>query len=459
MEYVNNSAGKGHTNKGSETKKIVTLAWPIVISMLSFTAMDLADTLFVGWLGTTELAAVGLAATVVFLLQCFFMGSLQGVSIVSSQAVGAEDHGRARRAAVTGLFLAVPAGMLVVSMSLADVYIFAIMGGEAAVQALAGDYFSLRLLGVPFFFVMLAICNHYQGIGDTRTAMKLNLLANGLNIALNPMLIYGIGFFPELGVEGAALATVASQFVGMAAALIHFGLGQKSAVGFDADVARHILHLGLPLGVRYLLGVTGFTVFTAFLARLGTVELAAHQIALRVIAVSFLPGHGIAQAAGILAGQRVGARNFDTIGAVLMAGLRISWALMGALGLVFLLFPEVIAGVFVDDRETIVLAATLLMVGAGFQLLDATVMTLVQTLNGTGDTRFTMIVGVMTTWLIMLPSAWFMAFYLEMGAVGAWLAFLVELPVLSAILVWRFRSNRWRAKATESVDSFSDTSP
>ncbi len=444
MKASKKSVESGRDNQGSPVRRVITMAWPIIISMLSFTAMDLADTLFVGWLGTVELAAVGLAATVLFLLQCFFMGSLQGVSIVSSHAKGAENLNRARRAAVTGLFLAVPAGLFVVSTSFMDVWIFALMGGEAVVQAVASDYFSVRVWGVPFLFIMLAICNHYQGLGDTRTPMKINLVANGLNILLTPMLIYGVGPFPALGVEGAALATIGAQFVGMTIALVHFGLHQRERMGFDLTVARDILRLGLPMGVRYVLGVMGFTVFTAFLARLGTVELAAHQIAIRVVSVSFLPGHGIGQAAAILTGQRVGARQFDAVNEVVWAALRVAWTLMGALGVIFWFFPEAISQIFIDDPRTITLAGQLLMVAAWFQLLDATVMVLVQSLNGTGDTRFTMIVGVTTTWTIMLPTAWFLGFYLNLGAVGAWLAFIVELIVLNSILIWRFRSGGWR---------------
>ncbi len=120
---------------------------------------------------------------------------------------------------------------------------------------------------------------------------------------------------------------------------------------------------------------------------------------------------------------------------------------MGLMGVVFWLFAAQIAGIFVDDAETIRLAALLLMVGAFFQLFDATVMVLVQTLNGTGDTRFTTIATIGTNWSVLLPAAYFLAVVMGFGAVGAWSAFLVELLVLNAILIWRFRSQGWRAGA------------
>jgi multidrug resistance protein, MATE family len=437
--------------RADQTRRIATLAWPIVISMLSYTAMDLADTLFVGWIGTRELAAVGLAATVLFLAQSFFMGTLQGVSIVASHAIGAGRTERARRAAVTGLAMAVPAGLIVLALSTFREPILALMGGEAAVQVLAGEYFAVRALGVPFFFVMLAICNYYQGIGETRTAMRFNLIANGLNICLDPILIFGLGPVPALGVEGAALATVIAQAIGMAIALEHFLRTRSLRGGPDRRIAMAILGLGLPMGVRFFLGFTGFTVFTALIARLGTDELAAHQIALRVISVSFLPGHGIAQAAGILAGQKIGSRQLEQVGDVLWAGLRLAWTLMGLLGLLFWIFASQIAGLFVDSPQTIRLAASLLMVGAIFQLFDATVMVLVQTLNGTGDTRFTTIATISTNWFTLLPSAYLLAVVFGFGVVGAWSAFLVELFFLNAILIWRFKSQAWRNHALQQV--------
>lgn len=426
----------------SPIRRVITLAWPIVISMLSYTAMDLADAIFVGQIGTAELAAVGLAATTLFMFQSFLNGSLQGVSILSSQATGAEDHDLARRSAVTAVLLALPASLVIIGLGFAAPAILSLMGGEPHVQEMASDYFRIRTYGTPFLLVMLAITNHFQGIGDTRTAMKINLVANGLNIIFDPFLIFGIGPFPMMGVAGAALATIAAQFVGMVMALYVFARRYRERYPFDPKVAATILRLGVPIGVRMILGMTGFTVFTALLARHGTTELAAHQIALRVMSLSFLPGHGIGQATAIMAGNRMGANRFDEIPSVVWAALRVAWVLMGLLGLGFFLFPHFIASIFVDDLPTIELAAKLLMVAAVFQLLDATVMVLVQALNGTGDTRFTMFAGISTSWFIMLPTAWLLSFGLGFGAVGAWCAFVVELPVLVAVLVWRFRRRR-----------------
>lgn len=445
-----------------EVAEVLNLSWPIVLSMLSYTAMDLADTIFVGWLGTAELAAVGLATTVFFVLNGFFFGALQGVTVVTSQSEGANHHRRAIDSAVAGLLLAIPFGLFVLFLSPFQEVIFAIMGGEPHVQAMAGDYFVIRTLGALGLFAMIVVCNHYQGLGDTRTPMVLTMVANGINIIVDPLLIFGIGPFPAMGVEGAALATVMAQFVGMALALGHFFRGR--AVGgvravwrrcYQAvrDVGPAVLRLGLPMGVRNAVGVLAFGVFTAVLARMGTTELAAHQIALKVISVSFLPGYGIGRASGILAGQHVGADQDDHVANTLKASLTVALAFMGALGMCFWFFHGSITSIFTPDEATARLAGQLLIVAALFQLTDAAAMVTSSTLDGCGDTRFTMLAGVTSSWVILVPCAWLFGFYFEGGAVGAWLAMVVHIFVLALVLLTRFHSGRWRMYAQKERDA------
>ncbi len=448
-----------------EVGKVLGLSWPIVLSMLSYTAMDLADTIFVGWLGTAELAAVGLAATVFFVLNGFFFGTLQGVTVVTSQSEGAGRRRRAVNSAIAGLLLAVPFGLFVLFLTPVQGGIFAVMGGEAHVRAMAGDYFVIRTLGACALFAMIVVCNHYQGLGDTRTPMLLTLLANGVNIVLDPLLIFGLGPFPALGVEGAALATVIAQFVGMVAALAHFLRGHTVS-GVVAvwtrcrqavqDVAPAVLRLGLPMGIRGAVGVFAFGVFTAILARMGTTELAAHQIALRVVSVSFLPGYGVGRASSILAGQHVGAGRDEQVANTLQAALSVALIFMGALGVCFWLFHAPIASIFTPDVETATLAGQLLLVAALFQLTDAAAMVTGSTLEGCGDTRFTMVASISASWLVLVPCAWLFGFYLDGGAVGAWLAMVVQIAVVGAVYLLRFYSGGWKKYAAQEREAMAE---
>ncbi len=428
---------------GDPIREVAHIAWPIVVGMLSYTAMGVADTLVVGWLGVVELAAVGLATTVVLLINSLFLGTLHGVKVLASQATGAAEHRRAIRVAWQGVLLAVPFGLLVIGLSAVDDRVFSLMGGPADVQEAARQYFTVRVLASPFWYVTVAMSDYFQGTGDTRTPMKVNLLVNGLNVALDLLFVFGLGPIPSLGIAGAAWATVAASVVGMLVIVPLFMRRVDVLPRRDPELMRDVFTVGLPIGVKYVLHVGGFTVFTAVVARSGAVELAANQIALKVISMSFLPGAGIGEAATVLAGQYVGAREFGGLRRSFRAALKLSIGLMSVFGVVFWLVPHWLVGLFTADPAVIAHGSNLLLIAAVFQVFDAVEMTASGALNGTGDTRFTMWVSIIGSWGVLVPLSWLLGIVFDLGAVGAWIALTVQIVGASAVSTWRFRSEPW----------------
>lgn len=426
-----------------DVRQVVQLAWPLVLSMLSFTAMDVADTLFVGWIGKTELAAVGLATVALFLLNAFFMGAMRGVNILSAQATGAGEHSRAIEVGVVGALLAVPFGLMVVGVSLFDEQIFSMMGGTEQIVEIARQYFGLRALGATFWFVTLALSGYFQGTGDTRTPMYINLLVNILNVILDPIFIFGLGPIAAMGVDGAAYATIIAQAIGMLAILPIFirrcGLRQKIRL----QTFLNMLRVGLPVGVNYAVNISAFVVFTSLLARLGEDELAAHMIALKIVSISFLPGRGISEAVCLLVGQYVGASDISSARRAFRSGLRLTLGLMSTCAAVFWLIPEPLVRAFNSDPTTVSIAVNLLLVAAVFQIMDATTLISSGALNGAGDTQFTMWASIVCGWIILIPTAYWLAFGLQLGAVGAWLALAIEMSFVASITTYRFRGKRW----------------
>ena len=438
-----------HDNEGYESgsaKEVAHVAWPIVVSMLSYTAMGVFDTLFVGWLGKTELAAVGIATTAFFLVNALFMGTLRGVKVVSAQSTGAEKDREAVSAGWVGAALAVPFGLVVVGLSFLGGPIFAALGGSEAVQALARDYFGVRAVGAGFWYVTMALGNYFQGTGDTRTPMKVNLVANGANVALDPLLIFGLGPVPALGVRGAALATVLAQFVGMCIVFVLFlrAVGTKPAL--RRDVARKVVKLGFPMGVQQALGVAGFTAFTAMLARMGEAQLAAHQVALKIVSISFLPGYGLSEATSILTGQYVGADDNAAARRSFRSAMGLGVAMMGFCGVVFFAVPGYLIRVFNRHPAVVEIGANLLMVGAVFQVFDAVAMVATGALNGTGDTQFTMWASILGKWLVLVPAAYLFGYVLDWGAAGAWLGLTAEILLVAVVVLSRFSGSRWESK-------------
>ena len=440
-------ASRSGDNTPGGLREVAHIAWPIVVSMLSYTAMGVSDTLLVGWVGKTELAAVGLGTTAIFLVNSFFMGSLHGVKIISAQATGAGKGGVATSAAWHGMVLALVFGLAVVGLGFGGELIFRLMGGGPEVQALAAEYFGIRVLAAPFWYVTIALADHYQGTGDTRTPMKINLMANGVNIGLDIVFIFGLGPIPAMGVGGAALATVMASAAGMLVILLGFIRSRALPEQFDWAEIRDILRVGLPIGVHYVLGVAGFTVFTALLARMGEDELAAHQIAIKIVSLSFLPGYGMSEAASVLTGQYVGAGQPQHARRSFATAAWLSVAIMGIFGLVFWLVPEHLIRLFQDDQRVLEIGRQLLLVAAIFQIFDAIAMVATGALNGTGDTRFTMMASVAISWFVLVPAAWFFGVALGLGAMGAWMGMTFEIIILAAVMLYRFRSGAWQSKA------------
>lgn len=436
-------------SKGS-LKEVAHIAWPLVISMLSYTAMGVADTLFVGWLGVSHLAAVGVATTVIFTINAFFFGAIHGIKVYVSQATGAELHTKAIRIAWLGILLAVPLGLIVIAGGGFDAFIFGIMGGSEQVQSFGRLYFSIRVLGAPIFYVYLSISDFYQGTGDTKTPMKISLLVNGLNVIFDLVLIFGIGSIPGLGIAGAAWATVLAILVGTILILVKF-LRQYGWVGrLRVEELKTLVKLGFPIGMRYLLEIGAFAFFTAIVSRMGTAEMAANQIAIKIASIGFLPGHGIAEAAGVLTGRYVGAKDVPSARRSHKSALKISLVVMTSFGVIFWLFSEPLIHIFQEDPEVVRIGTQLLIIASFFQIFDAFLMTASGSLNGTGDTKFTMYASILGSWFVLVPLAYLLGITLDLGVQGVWVASLIEVLVISTILHRRFVSSKWEDKGVIS---------
>ncbi len=426
---------------------MTAVAWPVVVSMLSYTAMGVTDTLFVGQLGTAELAGTALAATGTILLCSFFLGALRGVKVLAAQATGAGQHALAVAAGWQGLWLALLGGGSVALFGLGAEGVAAVLGGSSEVQNHTATYFAIRCLAAPAWFALTALGECFQGVGDTRTPMRYTLLANGLNVALTAMMVPGFGPIPAMGVAGAALATAIAFNVAALAQLWRFRRRFGAIAGVNRELIGRLLDVGAPVGVRWVVDISGWALLATMLARMGEAEVAANQIAIRVVSVSFLPGYGVGEATCILVGQYVGARNEEAAMRAFVSSLLICGSLMGACALVFLMWPETIIGWFSQDTEVLRIGAELLFLAALFQLGDAVAMVGMGALNGTGDTRLVMFISIAGSWFVLVPLGWLFGSWYGMGAAGVWLAVTAEIAVRAVLITIRWLSGGWRGKA------------
>lgn len=424
----------------------------MAIGMLSYTVIGLTDTLVVGRLGTAHLAGVGLAETFFYLINALFLGTLHGVKVLVSQADGSNDRMGSSQAGWHGIALAVPAGALVIWSSLVAGDLFAWTGASQAIAAHATDYFVWRVWASPFWYVMLAVSEYLQGRGDSRTPMRFNLVLAVVNVVLDVVLVFGVGPIPALGVPGAAIATLIACVVAALWALRVFLRQVPDGPRWTWAVSRSVVREGAPIGLRMALDIGAFSAFAAILARQGEVQFAAHQIAIRIVSVSFLPGHGISEAASVLYGRYVGANQPARAHASYLASLKVVFAVMGLCGLLFWAMPEALVGVFQRDPEVIAVGSTLLLYAAAFQLLDGAYMVGVGAMNGAGRSRVVMPITALSSWLIVVPLTWYLVETRQMGAAGGWLAILLQIGLVAVILttlVMRMRGRGVRVSVTD----------
>ncbi len=432
-------------------REVWALAWPVVVSMLSYNAMLVADALFVGQLGTTAVAALGLAGTGAFVVRAFGNGLLGGVRVSAAQALGAGDPMRARRFAWQGVWLAAALGLFAWSVLPFGAAWLGLLGAQGPLLAPALGWWQPVVAAAPLGFLGLGLGGWLQSQGDSRSPMRAEIAGNAVNIALDAVLVHGLGPVPAFGVAGAGWATAAGITVAAAMQVWAARAQLRSVSAWPEPVLlRQVWRLGAPMGVQWLLDVGSYAVFAAILAGAGEAHLAGHVLVVRVVCVSFLPGYGVSQAVGVLVGQAVGARRPDRADAAWRAGTALAVGIMSAWGVVFLAFPEALLSAFDAQPEVLVIGVQLLAIGAAFQVLDAVATVAGGALTGAGDTRFLLWVSVLGAWGVKLPLGWWLARAHGMGAAGAWLGITAELLLLTLILVWRARGLSRTASAPQA---------
>jgi MATE family multidrug resistance protein len=425
-------------------RAVLKLAWPITVSMLSYTAMAIFDTIVVGRLGTTALAAMGPGVTVSFVVLAFGNGLLRSIKVVAAQRTGAGDLDAASRLAWQAMWLVLALTVPALLVIPATPWVLSWLGASPGAAADASAYLAVRLMGAPFLYGTIAFGAFLQGRGDTRSPMIATLLSNVVNVVLDPILVFGLAGAPQLGIAGAGLAAVLSWVVGLTWLLqcvrpILAATPARPDLGVMGDVWR----IGSPMGVQMLADVASFGIFAGFIARVGDADLAAHVITIRIMCISFLPGYAIGEAASVLVGQAVGAGRLDDARAAWRSASFIAVAVMMGWGVVFVGLPGPLIAMFAPSPDVVAVARQLLLIAAAVQLFDGLATVAYSALAGAGDTRFTMLWNGVICWFVKLPLAWCLAIPLGLGATGAWLGLSAEIVALAAVGVWRIYSGAW----------------
>lgn len=434
-------------------RAVLSLAWPLMVSRLSDTIMMAVDTIFTGHLGTDALAGVGVAISATMLVGAFGQGLLGGVRVCASHRVGAGDRPAAARLAWQGLWLAGALGALTwLALPFAQVWFHWLTESEA-VAARAAPFFHVRVAGVPLFYGWFVLSGYFAATGDTRTPMVGTIAANLINLALNPLFVFGLGPMPSLGTAGPALATVIANGVNFGwLAWRFYRRAPRVEWAISRPLPREIAKRGVPMGLDTLQDVSSFALFIGFMARAGAAHVAAHVVVVRVVLFSFLPCYAIGEAGGVLVGQSLGARKPAHARSAWRVSVSLALGLTGMWAVLFVSAPGALLSLFHPAPEVLELGVRMLWIAAAFQLFDAVATTSFHCLNGAGDSRYTMATNLVCAWGMKLPLAWFMAAHLGLGAPGAWIGLTAEIVVAAALYGLRARGSRWLEQADQGAE-------
>lgn len=437
----------------THAKAILVLGLPLIGSHLAQFGLHVTDTIMLGWYGVLPLAAGVLGASTFFVIFILGSGSAKAVLPLVATAHGQGDDVQVRRVTRMGLWQSTMFGVLCYPVFWWSEGLLLALGQKPDVAALASEYLRIAGLGmIPALWVMV-LKSYLAAMGRTQVVLWVTVAAVFVNAALNWALIFGNWGAPELGVLGSAIATTAVQLFSVAIMCAYAGLLPalrrfQLFVRFwrpDWPVFAQVLRLGWPMGLTGLAESGLFHASALMMGWIGTVELAAHGIALEITALTFMVHVGLSNAVTVRTGRAFGAGDAEglRLGAKVAVAMSLAFASV-TVGL-FLTMPEPMIGMFLadDDPASAAILATgaiLLACAALFQLADAAQVMALGLLAGVQDTRVPMVYAAISYWLIGIPASYVMAFPLGLGPAGLWLGLVVGLACAAASLMARF----WR---------------
>ena len=427
------------------------LAIPMMLEMSMESVFAVVDIAFVSRLGTDAVAAVGITEALVTVLYAVAIGLGMGVTAMVSRRVGAKDNDAA--ATVTGQAIWLGAALSIVigiSGVLFAQDLLRIMGASQNVIVVGEGFAAVSLGGSATILYLFLLNAAFRGAGDATVALRSLWLANGINIVLDPCLIFGIGPFPEMGVTGAAVATTIGRGIGVAYQLVYL-FGGRGRLAFNP---RHLLIVPALLKRMVVISIGGvgqFLITTAswiaimrIVAVYGSSAIAAYTIALRMIEFALLPAWGLGNAAATLVGQNLGAERPDRAERSAWRAAKYNAVFMTAVGICLILAAPVITNLFSSDPEVIRYGTSCLRIlGVGYPMY-AVGMIMIQALNGAGDTSTPSGLNFLCFWLIQIPLAFWLAESASLGPDGVFLAIVISESLLTILSIIMFRRGAWK---------------
>ena len=434
---------------GDQIRALLGLGLPLVGSHLAQMAIVTTDTLMMGWYNIPSLAALSLSGPIWF--NVFVLGSGFGWAVMPmiASALSQGDGRQVRRITRMGLWLSALWGLIVTPFFIFAESIFLAIGQDPEVSRLAGIYMVWLGLAMTPALLVNVLKSYLSALELTRAILFITILGAMLNFVFDWLLIFGNLGFPELGISGAGIASLLGNLIAFGLLAVYAGRARPSHQLFrnihriDREYFARVFRLGWPIGLTTFAEVGLFAAATTMMGWVGTIQLAAHGIALQIASLTFMVHMGLSQAITVRGGRYWGVGDRDTLKVASLAAMGMSLTFAGLTIIVFLTIPSSLVGLFVDpedpQRPAILAAgASLLAVAALFQLVDSGQVMALGMLRGVQDTRVPMIMAVVSYWLVGLPVSYVMGFTFGLGGTGIWLGLTVGLAGACLMMQTRY---------------------
>lgn len=433
------------------TSAILFLAVPMVLEMAMESVFAVVDIFFVSRLGADAVASVGLTESLLAIVYTVAMGLSIGVTATVARRIGEKNPEGAATATGQAILLALGVAAVLGALGLwLAPDLLRLMGGDEAVVA-AGVGYTRTMLGANGIVLLLFLMNAaFRGAGDAAIAMRVLWVANGLNIVLDPLLIFGVGPFPQLGVTGAAVATVVGRGAAVVVQLVVlFRLGGRLSLALRhlaprPEVVARLVRLSATGTFQVFVSTASWIGLVRVIAGFGAEAVAGYTVAIRIVLFALLPAWGLGNAAATLVGQSLGAGQPDRADRSVWIAGRMNFLFLGTMGLAFLAFAPTVVGVFgVDAASARHAVHGLRIISAGFFFYGYG-MVLTAAFNGAGDAWTPTWLNLACFWALEIPLAWWLSHTLGWGPDGAFTAITVAFSTIAVASAVLFRRGRWK---------------
>lgn len=430
----------------NEIFKALKLSYPIVIAQLGIIAMGVADTMMVGQIGATELAAASLGNGIHFLVVCIGIGLTSVISPMIAQANAQKNYALVSKILGAGFYVSfILSSMILIAHTLLTYFIFS-LGQEIEVAKFAQSYLYIVSLGIFPLVLFLAARNFTDGLSYTKIAMYVTFGGLLINIFLNWLLIFGNLGFPRWGLFGAGLATVITRIL-MMLSIFWYIFSQKKFKTYlsnfdcwrvDKSLVNKIFRLGFPAGLQYFFEIGCFSVAALMSGWLGKYPLASHQVVINLASVTYMVTTGIGTAGAILVAEGVGQKDKKHIFRSAMIVLILAALFMIFASVLFLVFQKFWVGLYSSDEKVLAIAMNLLLIACLFQLSDGIQCIGLSILKGIEDVKIPTMITLIAYWVIGLPSGYILGFNFNLGVYGIWYGLSLGLTFSAIFLNIRF---------------------